>query len=277
MKLTVIVHLLLVISLFITIASASIKKTNSINKIKWDGKIVGGTNAQRYEFPSLVSYQTINGEHLCGGSILTQYWVLTAAHCLIAHRPYETRIVAGMLNQKEVHSDIQIIEVYEQVIHPYYPGGTEAAPNDIGLLHLAWPLQWTYAVLPVQLPYENEESFGYAWTAGWGYLSSSLPVIPTRMQKTEMLLLSYTQCANDLISLVGSIGPLNQNMICGRGAYTGTESICKGDSGGPLLQNGKVIGVTSWTLEPCGYYNVPSVYTKVSKYIQFIRYYVPGV
>lgn len=76
---------------------------------------------------------------------------------------------------------------------------------------------------------------------------------------------------------MGTYQPLDNTMVCLGGARTGRETVCQGDSGGPVAQNGKLVGVASWTLTPCGTYGAPSVYTKVSKFIGFIKQYVPDI
>ncbi|KAF2889857.1 hypothetical protein ILUMI_16316, partial [Ignelater luminosus] len=240
---------------------------------KSGARIVGGAPALRYEFPHQIAIH-MNNQHICGGSILTAQWVVTAGHCIVGSAN-QMVVYAGMLNQRENHPDVQALRVSRIVVHPAYPGGV--APNDIALMQLASSLRWTQAVQPISLPREHEEFTGLAWVSGWGYLSSANPVTPTALQKLNMRIWTYSQCANNLNALIGTSYPLDDTMICLGGPITGRETVCQGDSGGPVVQNGKLLGVASWTLTPCGTYAAPSVYTKVSKFVTFIRQYVPGV
>lgn len=59
-------------------------------------------------------------------------------------------------------------------------------------------------------------------------------------------------------------GPVNEDRI----------TACQDDEGGPLAQGGVVVGVIKWQVTPCGYYEGPVVYTKVSDYIDFILEHV---
>lgn len=63
------------------------------------------------------------------------------------------------------------------------------------------------------------------------------------------------------------LGPSN---TC-TGPLTGNESVCSGDSGGPLTQNGEVIGVVSWGFVPCGTVDRPAVFVTVSEYVDWMN------
>lgn len=81
-----------------------------------------------------------------------------------------------------------------------------------------------------------------------------------------------TDCATALDSLVGNSFSDSAN-ICS-GPLSGGVGTCVLDSGSPLLQNDTIVGVVSWGVVPCGIVGAPSVYTKVSAYIDFINQYV---
>lgn len=73
-----------------------------------------------------------------------------------------------------------------------------------------------------------------------------------------------------MIDVLGSDELLDETNVCtGPGVST-----CTGDSGSPLVQNGVVVGVTSWGISPCGYPGAPSVYTGVGSHLDFILEYV---
>lgn len=74
-----------------------------------------------------------------------------------------------------------------------------------------------------------------------------------------------------MIRISGTSYPLSPNNIC-TGPLSGGLSACSGDSGGPLEQDGTVIGIVSWGMTPCGSRGAPSVFTKVSAYIDWINY-----
>ena len=85
---------------------------------------------------------------------------------------------------------------------------------------------------------------------------------------------NVSECADALVAVGDTTDRVDQaaNICTGplTGGITGGISACTGDSGGPVAQNGQVIGIVSWVISPCGSVGAPSVHTKVSNYIDFI-------
>ncbi|GLH14754.1 Lectizyme, partial [Gryllus bimaculatus] len=118
---------------------------------------------------------------------------------------------------------------------------------------------------PIALPAAGSVPTGTAVLSGWGSTSTSLvPSTPSILQTVEVPLLSFEECW----AAVGG-EPLADTNVCS-GPLTGGTSACSGDSGGPLAQNGEVIGIVSWGYIPCGSVNAPSVYTRVSAFNDWI-------
>lgn len=91
--------------------------------------IIGGSDAERNQFPYIVSLHFLK-RHVCGGSIVSQNWVVTAAHCCDKRLFMFCKrftVIAGMLNQKENHPDIQRVGVQKDILHPnyFYSGGKQ--------------------------------------------------------------------------------------------------------------------------------------------------------
>ncbi|XP_031353493.1 trypsin-like [Photinus pyralis] len=235
-------------------------------------KISNGYTASRGQFPYLASYQ-YRGEHFCGCSILNAEWLLTAAHCVdqALNLPREDlQIVAGILKLYDSPPYRQTRQILRQYKHPNYNGGI--SPNDIGLIRVKTPFNWSNDVNWIALPYENREYEGLAVIAGWGYLRSSYPAPSVHLQYARGGTIRENEC-NSIVNQYGVAVDIRS--ICTIGYDAGNETSCKGDSGGPLVYpdypNRPVqIGVMSWNLSPCGLNRSPSVSTKVSRYIGWI-------
>ncbi|XP_031781530.1 trypsin-1, partial [Nasonia vitripennis] len=238
-------------------------------------RIVGGQEADRAEFPHQVTLQWGNApflNHLCGGSILSHQWVLTAGHCPLAVTGRTLYVKAGKHSMKTTEKTEQLSKVSAIFIHDKYPGNV--APYDIALLKLEKPLVYDESVQPIALPKASSDVDGEVVLSGWGSVSSSGMGTPDILQKVKLPVVDLATCKEALERLVGP-SPLHESNVC-TGPLTGGVSACSGDSGGPLIKvlgNGKpeVIGVVSWGIIPCGTTGAPSVYTRVSSYIDWIN------
>merc|ERR1712168_1406804 len=136
-------------------------------------KIVGGEEAEPHEFPWQISLRRKSDNfHFCGGSVLNENTVVTAAHCtVILDSPDEVVIVAGEHNKKVDEGTEQTRAVSKLTVHESY-GSPKGFENDIALWILVEPLNLTFAVAPVPLPKAMQESSGYCTVTGWGTLSS---------------------------------------------------------------------------------------------------------
>ncbi|CAD7079201.1 unnamed protein product [Hermetia illucens] len=228
------------------------------------GRIVGGTEAPRNAAPYIVSLQK-NGRHFCGGSIIADSIVLTAAHCMIYP---EFNVVAGLHNLKD--ADAQIRTAVRYTKNEHYAGGVN--PNDVALVFLDKPLSFSETIQKVDLPIPDTIPLKAAELFGWGSTSDTMfQSMPMDLQTVLVPVLNYSKCEKAL----GGPGatPLAETNVC-TGPLTGGISACSGDSGGPLVQkeNEKsvVIGIVSWGYFPCGTIGAPSVYTRVSAFVSWI-------
>lgn len=240
--------------------------------------IVGGSNARRHQFPYQISLQKTGfgvSEHICGGSIISPTFVVTAGHCI--DEDAELRVVAGLLDKdNEKHHDVQIAEVVRTIVHPDFDRESISgvASNDIALVELGKPLKYTKAVKPIFLPEPGFEPTGMAHLSGWGAKTDMFfPIYPNRLQHTTLPLIPFEECKLGVNITLGDSNPLTRTMLCTGSLYRGVSG-CYGDSGGPLEQHNRLIGIASWVVTPCGTTGAPSMYTKTSYYIYFIREFV---
>ncbi|KAL3283570.1 hypothetical protein HHI36_006709 [Cryptolaemus montrouzieri] len=236
-------------------------------------RIVNGSLASKGEFPWLISLQVRIGfeyRHICGGAILSESWVATAAHCLNGILPSSLYVVAGDYNLQIIEGGEQAARVSKAVTNKF---DLSTFANDICLLKLETPLQFTEGsrVMPICLPKNFQEFQGDAIVAGWG--RSSETDAPTDLLRyIEIPLRTKTSCDESYIRK-GFSRLLNNCQICA-GLPEGGKDACQGDSGGPLIcQTGEkyvLCGIVSWGIG-CGRQEFPGIYTKVSCFVEWIR------
>ncbi|KAF2878657.1 hypothetical protein ILUMI_27516 [Ignelater luminosus] len=222
---------------------------NSSPLSHYDGRIVGGSDAKRGQFPYMVSVQRNNGLW-CGGTIISKEWVISAAHCY-ENPDFQKNLtaVAGLLHFDENHPDVQNIPIVQVINHPGYIHILELVDNDIALLRLKHPLEFTNAVQPAEIPPRKEQPTGNAWFSGWGiYKKPSTE--PSTLQCLEMPLITKEECEY-LFTKVPQPYQLLDTMVCVKPPVK-AETGCPGDSGGPLVKDNTLVGITSWGSLECG-------------------------
>ncbi|EOA94198.1 Chymotrypsin-like protease CTRL-1, partial [Anas platyrhynchos] len=234
--------------------------------VQYNERIINGQNAVSGSWPWQVSLQTRTGSHFCGGSLINEYWVVTAAHC--EFNPYSHVVVLGEYDRYSGSEAVQVKTVTKAVTHPNWDSYN--LNNDITLLKLSSPAQLGPRVAPVCLAPANLAlpSDLQCVTTGWGRTNTNSNALAVRLQQVTLPLVSSSQCMQYWGSSITS------SMLCAGGVGA---SSCQGDSGGPLVyQNGNVwtlIGIVSWGSSNCNI-RTPAVYTRVSQFRNWIDYIV---
>ncbi|KAJ8918132.1 hypothetical protein NQ315_011589 [Exocentrus adspersus] len=228
---------------------------------KLDNRIVGGKNASILEYPYQVSVRKFNS-HICGGSVFHQSFILTAAHCVAGGMASQFSIRAG---SDFINKDGKTIKVCTIITSENYNADT--LDNDIAILKLCSPLVFSDRILPIALPETGEQlaAGSRALVSGWGYETEG-GILPSVLKQVEVPIISLTYCQNAYVQYA----KVTDNMICAGDTKIGGKDACQGDSGGPLRSNGKLMGIVSWGFG-CARPYYPGVYTKVSKYRNWIR------
>ncbi|ELT95274.1 hypothetical protein CAPTEDRAFT_213986 [Capitella teleta] len=232
-------------------------------------RIVGGSEANVHSWPWMVSVQN-SQVHQCGGSLINNLWVVSAAHChVVFYGGGQNEIVAGLHRKSEVDSSVQRIEIEEIIVHERYQS-TSSFDHDIMLLKLAQPVEFSDFVSPVCLPGpSNEFTEGMrCYTTGWGNTRQS-GSSPDELLQVMVPLLSTEDCNQS----GWYDGAIDETMVCA-GYQEGGRDSCQGDSGGPLVCNEDGVwtlaGVVSWGAG-CAQENRPGVYANVTNLLQWVE------
>ncbi|XP_058275061.1 vitamin K-dependent protein C-like isoform X1 [Hemibagrus wyckioides] len=247
----------------ILIAKSSYSSKPFVGLQPW---IMGGEVGKRGESPWQALILNANGHFHCGGVLLDEVWVLTAAHCLEGYTLFAVRL--GDYRRLEFEGSEVTLRVVKIVPHPKYNRAT--MDNDIALLRLKMPITFGTYIVPACLPSQDlaERVLHLNGTmtvvTGWGKEKDA--PYSSDLKHIKVPLMEQSVCAQYMFN------NLTENVLCA-GSIGSTEDACKGDSGGPMMTLYRntwfLIGLVSWG-EGCGRTDKLGIYTKVSNYLEWI-------
>ncbi len=218
--------------LFLTMAFAQIKPM-----------IVGGNPAPVNKYSFNASLRDNNYGHFCGGSLISEKYVLTAAHCV------ESGVNYIVIGANKLSDNLHKYAIKRIITHPNWNG--DNMDYDFALIELTEKAKESPVSLSTRKRlFKND----MAEIIGFGYLKENGKV-SNQLMTASVPLVSLVECKAAYPNKITS------TMICAGNKKGGVDT-CQGDSGGPLLLNGQLIGLTSWG-EGCARPNKYGVYSNV--------------
>ncbi|XP_073980087.1 uncharacterized protein isoform X1 [Rhodnius prolixus] len=254
------------------------KNECGVRPLMKNGRIVGGKGATFGEWPwqVLVREATWLGlftKNKCGGVLITNRYVITAAHCQPGRFLASLIAVFGDFDiSGEVESKRSVSRnVRRVIVHRHYDAAT--FENDIALLELDTPVEYDQHIVPICMPEDDEDFTGkVATVSGWGRLKYGGGV-PSILQEVQVPIMENNVC-QEMFHTAGHSKTILQSFICA-GYANGQRDSCEGDSGGPLMierPDGRWVlaGTVSHGIK-CAAPYLPGVYMRTTYYKPWLQ------
>ncbi|XP_031563420.1 uncharacterized protein LOC116298966 isoform X2 [Actinia tenebrosa] len=245
-------------------------------------RIIGGRRADRGAHPwQVMLWNKLDKRHFCGGTLITDRWLVTAAHCVHAKLlfPSNIKIRLGKHVRTRTERNEQSMNADMIKIHPNYNAMDRTYDSDIALVRTSKKVIFTDYIQPICLP-TKEQDFQLMRVntsgviSGWGsrkvFRDSA-----RRLYEAGVPIVSTSACKASHPAYI-----ITPNMFCAGQKNSSLGDACQGDSGGPFSVNSPLpskrnvkrhvlLGVISWG-DGCGHYGKYGVYTRVTNFVDWI-------
>ncbi|XP_037936060.1 brachyurin [Teleopsis dalmanni] len=259
-----------VVAFLCLLALLSVLGENAVESRGIEGRIISGTPAALGQLPwQVILKRDEMDDLLCGGSIIANNWVLTAAHCTYGLSSIYLIFGTILLDDSKAVS----MTSTSMYIHDNYSSAT--LNNDVSLIQLPQPLQFSNTIQPIALVPSTMASESFIGTvaiiAGFGLVDDEYMDFSQTLLYARVDIINNNEC----LSIFGA-DVVVKSTLCAKGDNGSNMSICSGDSGGPLIArdaNGNYmqIGINSFVAQDMCTEGYPSGYVRLTSFLDYIQ------